>query len=195
MNLLNAINYWWIGGIAIVVILAIVIACMFVSYYNKFVKGRNSVEESFSTMDVYLKKRYDLIPNLVETVKGYAKHEKETLSAVIEARNMAANSVTTEDKIKNENILNGTLKSLFAVAENYPTLQANKNFIALMEELRSIEVDIADARKNYNARVKTFNTSVETFPGVLFAKLYKAKKFEFYVVEDEKERKNIKVEF
>ncbi|MBE5735225.1 MAG: LemA family protein [Clostridiales bacterium] len=195
MNLLNAINYWWIGGIAIVVILAIVVVCMFISYYNKFVKSRNAVEESFSTMDVYLKKRYDLIPNLVETVKGYAKHEKETLSAVIEARNMAANSTTAEDKIKNEGILNETLKSLFAVAENYPTLQANQNFISLMNELRGVEVDIAEARKSYNARVKSFNTSVEAFPGLLFAKLYHFKKFAFYVVEDEKERKNIKVEF
>ncbi len=195
MNLLNAINYWWIGGIAVAVILVIVLVCLFVSYYNKFVKSRNMVEESFATMDVYLKKRYDLIPNLVETVKGYAKHEKETLEAVISARNMAANSQSAEDKIKNEGILNETLKSLFAVAENYPTLQANQNFITLMNELRGVEEDIASSRKNYNAKVKTFNTSVEVFPGVLFAKLYKFKKFEFYVVDDEKERKNIKVEF
>ena len=195
MNLLGAINYWWIGLIAFVIILAIVIVCMFISFYNKFVKSRNSVEESFATMDVYLKKRYDLIPNLVETVKGYAKHEKETLEAVINARNMAYNSTTTEDKIKNEGILNETLKSLFAVAESYPNLQANTNFISLMNELKSVEVDIAESRKNYNARVKAFNTSIEVFPGNIFAKMYHFKKFSFFVVEDEKERKNIKVEF
>ena len=108
---------------------------------------------------------------------------------------MAANSVSPEDKIKNENILNETLKSLFAIVENYPALQANENFIALQEELKNVEEDIANARQSYNAKVKAFNTSIEVFPGVLFAKLYKFKKYEFYVVENEQERKNIKVEF
>lgn len=194
MNLLG-INYWWIGIVGIIAILVIVLICMFISYYNKFVKGRNSVEESFSSMDVYLKKRYDLIPNLVETVKGYAKHEKETLTAVIEARNIAAGSNTIDDKIKNESALNGALKSLFAVVEKYPELQANQNFMALQNDLRAIEEDIANARKFYNAKVKSYNNSIQVFPGVLFAKMYHFNKFEFYVVDDEKERKNIKVQF
>lgn len=194
MNLLG-VNYWWIGVIGFVVVLAIVLVIMFISYYNKFVKGRNSVEESFSSMDVYLKKRYDLIPNLVETVKGYAKHEKETLTQVIEARNMAVGATTIDDKIKNEAVLNNALKSLSVVVEKYPELQANANFLALQNDLRSIEEDIANARKYYNARVKTFNNSIQVFPGVLFAKLYHFTKFEFYVVDDEKERKNIKVQF
>ena len=146
-------------------------------------------------MDVFLKKRYDLIPNLVSTVKGYAKHEQDTLTKVIEARKMCVESGTTEEKIQSENILNDTLKSLFAVAENYPDLQANANFLDLQEQLKHIEEDIANARKFYNAKVKTHNTMLEVFPGLIFAKLYKFKKFPFYIVEDENERKNIKVSF
>lgn len=194
MNLLG-INYWWIGVVGIIAIIVIVLICMFISYYNKFVKGKNSVEESFSSMDVYLKKRYDLIPNLVETVKGYAKHEKETLTAVIEARNIAAGSNTIDDKIKNESALNGALKNLFVVVEKYPELQANQNFLSLQNDLRAIEEDIANARKFYNAKVKSYNNSIQVFPGLLFAKMYHFTKFEFYVVDDEKERKNIKVQF
>lgn len=181
--------------VGIVVVLGIIVAFMFISFYNKFVKSRNEVEESFSTMDVYMKKRYDLIPNLVATVKGYAKHEKETLEAVISARNLAASAKTTEEKIASNNTLNNTLKGLFAVVEQYPTLQANSNFQDLMNQLKAIENDIANARKYYNARVKSFNTSIEVFPGNLFAKMYHFTKYPFYVVEDEQERKNIKVEF
>lgn len=195
MNLLCSISYGWIAAIAIAVILIIVLVCMFISYYNKFVKLRNSTDESFSTMDVYLKKRYDLIPNLVSTVKGYAKHEEETLTKVIEARNMCVASGDIEERIKNESILNSTLRSLFAVSENYPALQANQNFLDLQAQLKSLEEDIANARKFYNARVKTYNTSIETFPALLFAKLYRFKKYAFYMVDEEKERKNIKVEF
>ena len=194
--LLNATNpVLIVVPVAIIVILAIIVACMFVSYHNKFIKLRNNVEESFSSMDVYLKKRYDLIPNLVSTVKGYAKHEQETLTQVIEARNMCINATTAEEKIQSENMLNDTLKSLFALSENYPKLQANENFIDLQNQLKVIEEDIAVARKTYNARVKTYNTSIEVFPGFLFAKLYKHKKVDFFVVDEEKERKNIKVEF
>ena len=195
MNILCAVNWSWIAIIGIVAVLTIVLVCMFISYYNKFVRLRVNTEESFSAMDVHLKKRYDLIPNIVSTVKGYAKHEQETLSKVIEARNMCVASTSTEEKIKNENMLNETLKTLFAVAEDYPELQANANFMDLQQQLREVEIEIANARKFYNARVKTYNTAIMVFPGILFAKLYKAKKAEFYVVEEEKERKNIKVEF
>ncbi len=195
MGLLG-INYWWIGGIGIAVVLIIILICMFISYYNKFVKGRNNVEESFSTMDVHLKQRYDLIPNLVATIKGYAKHEKETLTQVIEARNLAAASTSTEDKIKNDSALSNTLKNLLSVVvEKYPELKADTHFISLQNDLKNLEIDIANARKYYNARVKTFNNSIEVFPGVLFAKIFKFKKFSFYIVDDEQERKNIKVEF
>ena len=136
MNLLCSISYGWIAAIAIAVILIIVLVCMFISYYNKFIKLRNNTDESFSTMDVYLKKRYDLIPNIVSTVKGYAKHEQDTLTKVIEARNMCvASGDNIEERIKNESVLNNTLRSLFAVSENYPELQANENVTDLQNQL------------------------------------------------------------
>ena len=194
MNLLGA-SYAWIAIIAVVIILVFLVVVMFISYYNKFVKARNNVEESFSTMDVYLIKRSDLIPNIVNTVKGYAKHEKETLTAVVEARNLANNSTTREERMKNEAALSGALKSLLLVVEQYPNLQANENFMDLQNQLKEIELDIANARKFYNARVKSFNTSIQTFPAVIFAKIFKQTKFDFFMVDDENERKNIKVEF
>jgi len=194
MGLLG-INYWWIGGIGIGIVLIIILVCMFISYYNRFVTGKNNVEESFSTMDTHLKQRHDLIPNLVATVKGLIKNEKETLSSVIEARNLAANSTTLEDKIKNEAVLNNSLKGLACVVDKYPELKEDSNFISLQQDLKNIENNIADARQFYNARVKTFNNSIEGFPGVLFAKMYKFKKYSFYIVDAEQERKNIKVEF
>ena len=126
--------------IIIIAVLALIVlvALWFVSSYNSFVRRRNNVEEAFSTMDVYLKKRYDLIPNLVATVKGYAKHEKETLENVISARNMAMTSKTPEEKVANENALQGTLKSLFAIAENYPDLKADKQFNNLQDSLTKL---------------------------------------------------------
>jgi len=194
MNLLGA-SYAWIAIIAVVIILVFLIIVMFISYYNKFVKARNNVEESFSAMDVYLVKRSSLIPNIVNTVKGYAKHEKETLTAVIEARNLANNYPTREERMKNEAALTSALKSLLMVVEQYPNLQANENFMDLQNQLKEIELDIAKARKFYNARVKAYNTSIQTFPAVIFAKIFKQTKFDFFIVDDENERKNIKVEF
>ena len=129
--MINFISTGGIIGIVIGVIFAlllILIPIWLISTYNKFIKMRNSAEEAFSTMDVYMKKRYDLIPNFVETVKGYAKHENETLEKVMQARYSAMNSATVEQRIDNENVLQGALKSLFAVSENYPDLKANQNF-------------------------------------------------------------------
>ena len=123
-----------IVGIIIAAIVLILIIWFIVSY-NGFIKLKNMIEEAFSTMDVYLKKRFDLIPNLVETVKGYAAHEKETLQSVVSARNMTANAGSVEERLANENILTGTLRSLFAVAENYPDLKANVNFMDLQLSL------------------------------------------------------------
>ncbi len=195
MILLGAGGYWWIAIIGIVLVIAVIIGCMFWSYHNKFVKLRNNVEESFSTMDTYLQKRHDLIPNMVETVKGYAKHEKETLAAVIEARNCAVSAKTTEEKIKSEGKLNKALRSFFAVVEAYPDLKANINFMDLQDQLKVVEADIVNARKYYNAKVKVYNNSIQTFPGNLFAKLYNHKEYAFFIIEDEAQRKNIKVEF
>lgn len=178
-----------IGGAALLLIIWVIAS------YNGFVKLRNSIEEAFSTMDVYLKKRYDLIPNLVETVKGYASHEKETLSRVIAARNMAASATTLEGRIEGENALQSTLKSLFAVAEAYPDLKANTNFLELQGDLRQIEGEIANSRKYYNAVVKTYNTKREVFPGVIIAGLFGFKKKPLFEVSSEAERENVRVQF
>ena len=183
-----------IFGIVILVIV-VIIAIWAITGYNGFIKGKNSVEESFSTMDVYLKKRYDLIPNLVETVKGYAKHESETLEKVVAARNMAQSAGTIEEKIAGENALTGTLKSLFAVAESYPDLKANANFMDLQNQLKSVENDIANARKYYNAVVKQFNNRCEMFPSNILAGIFHFTRKPMFEVDSEEERKNLKVEF
>lgn len=182
----------YVIGIGVV---AVLIAIWVIGAYNGFVKMRNKVEEAFATMDVYLKKRYDLIPNLVETVKGYAKHEAQTLENVIAARNMAAGAKTTEEKVAGENALQGTLKSLFAIAEAYPDLKANSNFISLQAQLTEMEGEIANSRKYYNAIVKEFNTKVEVFPSNIIAKLFKFTRKTMFEVEDAEQRQNVKVQF
>lgn len=185
------------GTIILIIILAIIFILLIwaIAAYNGFVRLKNSSEEAFSTMDVYLKKRYDLIPNLVETVKGYASHEKETLEKVVKARNMAANSTTVEDKIANETVLSGTLKSLFAVAESYPDLKANQNFMDLQQQLKNVEEDIANSRKYYNAVVKQLNTKIEMFPSNIIAGIFRFKRKPMFEVEAEEERQNVKVQF
>ena len=187
-----------IGTIIVIAVLALLvvgIVIWLISTYNKFVAMRNNIEEAFSTMDVYLKKRYDLIPNLVETVKGYAKHEKETLEKVMQARYSAMNSASIEQKIDNENVLQGALKSLFAVSENYPQLQANENFRDLQNSLQRLEEEIANSRKYYNGTVNLYNTKRETFPHNLIAKWFKFTKKPLYEVDNAEERKNVKVSF
>ncbi len=180
--------------IAVIAVAAIVLIWI-ISAYNGFVKLRNMVEEAFSTMDVYLKKRYDLIPNIVETVKGYATHEAETLEKVVQARNMAAGATSVEDKIKGENMLQGTLKSLFAIAESYPDLKANQNFMDLQAQLQRIEDEIANSRKYYNAIVKEFNTKTEVFPSNIVAGMFNFKRKPMFEVSDVSEREAVKVNF
>lgn len=180
------------------IIIAAVVAVLIIwviASYNGFVRGKNDAEESFSTMDVYLKKRYDLIPNLVETVKGYAAHESSTLEKVVAARNMASAATTVEDKINGENMLTGTLKSLFAVAESYPDLKANQNFMDLQGQLKQVEQDIANSRKFYNAVVKSFNNKCEMFPSNIIGKMFHFEKKPMFEVDEQEERKNVKVEF
>ena len=153
------------------------------------------MEEAWSTIDVQLKKRYDLIPNLVETVKGYAKHESGTLEAVIKARNIAISAKTTDEKINAENALSGTLKSLFKLKEAYPELKANQNFIDLQNQLRNIEDEIASARRYYNAVVREFNTRLEIFPSNIVARRIRLEKQKYFELDSEEERKNVKVQF
>jgi len=171
-----------------------VIAVWLISVYNKLVTLRNRTQEAYSDIDVQLKRRYDLIPNLVETVKGYASHEKETFQKVTEARNMAMQAETPQEQAKAENMLSSTLKSLFAVAENYPELKANENFLQLQDELSDTENKIQSARRFYNGNVRDFNTKIEVFPNNLIANLLGFKKFEYFEATEE-ERKNVKVNF
>ena len=185
------------GMIVMIIVLALIVIGILwvISAYNGFVRLRNMVEEAFSTMDVYLKKRYDLIPNLVETVKGYAAHESGTLEKVVQARNMAAGAKTIEDKIQGENMLQGTLKSLFAIAEAYPDLKANANFLDLQAQLQKIEDDIANSRKYYNAVVKEFNIKTESFPSNFIAGMFDFTRKSMFEVNEEAERESVKVQF
>ncbi len=183
---------WFLVGFLVVLL---IIGLYLLLTYNSLVRSRNDVEEGFSTMDVYMKKRYDLVPNLVAVVKGYAAHEKETLTKVIEARNMAMKSSTFEEKVANENAFTQTLKSLFALSENYPDLKANTNFINLQEQLKQIETDIANSRKYYNAVVKTYNNRIEIFPNSVVAKWFKFTRKLMFEIDSAEERKNVKVEF
>ncbi|MDY0236099.1 MAG: LemA family protein [Gudongella sp.] len=181
-------QYILIGG------LLLLLALFLGGNYNSFVKLRNTVEEAFATMDVYLKKRYDLIPNLIETVKGYASHESETFEKVVKARSMAMNAGSIEERQVSENNLTGTLKSLFALSEGYPDLKADSQFLDLQRQLEKVEEDISQARKYYNAVVKALNTKVESFPSNIVAKLFGFKR-DVYFTADETERENVKVSF
>ena len=180
----------WLVVLAVIVILAIWV----IGAYNGFVKLRNMVREAFATMDVYLKKRHDLVPNLVETVKGYAKHEAGTLEKVTAARNAAVNATSVESRMESENALTGTLRTLFAVAEAYPDLKANANFMDLQKQLQTIETDIANSRKYYNAIVRDYNIKVESFPSLIIASLFKFAKEPMFEIGAE-ERENVDVKF
>lgn len=179
----------------IVIVLVVLIALYLFSAYNSFVKLKNSVEEAFATMDVYLKKRWDLIPNIVATVKGYAKHEAQTLENVIAARNGNYQSLTDDGKIEVNAQLSKGLAGFSVLAERYPDLKANQNFLDLSRELDSAEEDIANARKYYNAVVKRYNNKVEMFPSNLIAKMFNFTKKQMFMVDDSAQRENVKVEF
>ncbi|MBW3022503.1 LemA family protein, partial [Candidatus Woesearchaeota archaeon] len=155
----------------------------------------NRLKNSLSQIDVQLKRRFDLIPNLMETVKGYMKHERETLKEVTEARNMMSKAKTRGQKLKADDMLSGALKSLFAVAEAYPQLRASENFMMLQEELSGTENKIAYARQFYNDNVLKYNTRVQTFPSNIVANMFKFKENEFFEIESKEERKAVKVKF
>ena len=181
----------WIilGIIALIIVFLIII-------FNSLVGLRNAVKNAWAQIDVQLKRRHDLIPNLVETAKGYMKHERETLEAVTQARQQAVNiSDSVADQARKENMLSQTLRSLFAVSENYPDLKANQNFLALQEELTSTENKISFARQFYNDSVMTFNNKIQMFPSNVIAGMFGFKEAEFFEVEDEAEREAPKVQF
>jgi len=201
MNNLMAGNLDWIipvAIVAVVVILVIALVAWWIKTRNNFVKMKNKVEEAWASIDVYLKKRFDLIPNLVETVKGYAKHETETLEKVIAARNIAAGAKTPEEKMSASANLTGSLKTFFnVVSENYPELKANSNFLDLQNQLKQLEASLENARLYYNGQVKTFNTAIELFPANLVVKGMgeEYKKRPYFEIENEEERQNVKVSF
>ncbi len=165
----------FLGLIVLVIFYAVIV-------YNRLVALRQTCGQAWSDIDVQLKQRYDLIPNLVATVKGYAKHEKDTLEAVIQARNAAMNAGTVTDQAAAENMLSGALKSLFALAEAYPDLKANTNFLQLQSELSDLENKIAAARRFFNNAVAEYNTACEQLPAVLFAKQFGFEKKDFFEV-------------
>ena len=179
--------------IAIIIILVILGVSVILSY-NGFVKSRNQIEEAFSTMDVYLKKRYEMIPRLVEIVKQYSMHEKETLDRIVQARSMAIKASTVEERGQNENMLSGALKSLFAISEGYPELKANENYLELQTQLADLEDEISQSRKYYNGVVKVMNNKVEIFPSNLFAKLFGFNRYPYFMA-DEYERQNVEIRF
>jgi len=180
---------------AVVLLIAIIIVCWGIGARNGFVRMRNANEEAFATIDVYLKKRYDLIPNLVETVKGYAKHESETLQNVIAARNNAASATTTAEKIEADAQLSNAIRSFNVVAERYPELKANSNFLDLSNQLKTIESQLAEQRKYYNALVKKFNTNKDLFPKSIIAGMMHLEKAPYFQLDSAEERQNVKVQF
>ena len=179
---------------AIILIVIALIVIYVISQYNGLVSLRNKVDDQTSQIDVQLKKRFDLIPNLVETVKGYAKHEKETLEGVINARNSYASANNLGDQLKADGELNNAISKLFALAESYPELKANTNFMHLQTELTSIEEKIGYARQFYNDSVLKLNNKIDMFPSNIIASMFNFKKREFYKAE-EAERQNVEVKF
>jgi len=177
----------------VLVVLATVVVWI-IAVYNGLIKLKNRVDEAWSDIDVQLKRRYNLIPNLVNTVKGYASHERELFEKVTQARTAAMGAQTPGEKEKAENMLSGTLKSLFAVAENYPDLKANQNFLELQRELSDTENKIQASRRFYNGNVRDFNTKIQIFPNNIIAGMLKFVEREFFEAEGE-EKENVKVEF
>ncbi len=181
--------------VILLIILAVLVLAV-VTIYNKLIRLRNTVKSSWSDIDVQCKKRYDLVPNLVETVKGYASHEKSVFEKVTEARSMAMKATSPAEMAKADNMLRDTLKSLFAVAEAYPELKANANFMQLQSQLQELENNIEYSRRYYNAVVRDFNVLIESFPSNLVASQFNFKQAELFQLEaPEVERKPVKVSF
>ena len=183
-----------IGLIVTLVIIAIIVFVV-IGMYNGLIRLRNRVKNAWSQIDVQLKRRHDLIPNLVETARGYMKHERETLEGITEARSRAMGAGSVPDKAAAESALNGAMSKFFLVVENYPDLKANQNFMAVQEELSSTENKIAFARQNYNDQVLFLNNKIEVFPSNIVANMFNFTKSDFFELEDSAEREVPKVDF
>ena len=179
-------------SIYIIIVIIVLIIIYAFALYNSLIKLNNKVKEAFSTMDVYLKKRWDLIPNIVETVKGYAKHEKETLKEVIELRNSVYDKMSDDEKIKTNEQLSNGINKIMLLAEAYPDLKANENFKDLSNQLIKVEDEIANSRKYYNGVIRIYNNKVEMFPSNIFARLFGYKSKSMFEASAN-ERENVKV--
>jgi LemA protein len=183
------------GILVLLLIIIAVVVLIVIGMYNRLVTFRNRCDNAWSQVDVQLRRRYDLIPNLVETVKGYAKHESGVFERVTQARAAAVNAQTVKDQGQAENVLTGALKSLFAVAENYPDLKANQNFLMLQEELAGTEGKVAYARQFYNDNVMKFNMSQQVFPSSVIANMFNFKQRDYFQIEEQVARGPVKVSF
>lgn len=185
------------GGISMLIALIIIVLLVvwIISIYNGLIKSRQKVDNAWSQIDVQLQRRFDLIPNFVETVKGYMTHESETFEKITALRTSWANSTTVEEKAKLDGELSGALKTIMAVSENYPELKANQNFSELSEELRNTENKISFSRQFYNDSVTMYNTKLELFPSNIVAGMFNFQKRDLFAAESEEARKNVKVDF
>ena len=170
--------------VIVLIVVLVLLGLIFMAMYNKLVRLRNRIENAWAQIDVQLQRRNDLIPNLVETVKGYAAHEKGVLEGVTQARSAVMNAKGPAETAAADNMLTGALKSLFAVSEAYPDLKANQNFLALQEELSGTEGKVAYARQFYNDEVRSYNTSIQSFPTVVLANMFGFKQREYYEADD-----------
>jgi LemA protein len=186
----------FIGGLlGLIIVVAVVIVLMAIGIYNSLIQLRNRVKNAWSQIDVQLKRRYDLIPNLVETAKGYMQHERETLENITKARSQAMGTQSPADKGRAEGALSDAISKFFLVVENYPDLKANQNFLQIQEELTSTENKIAFSRQAYNDQVLFFNNKIQMFPSNIIAQMFNFKEEEFFQVEDEKVKEVPKVKF
>ena len=183
------------SGLIIVLVVVAVVVLFVISMYNSLIQLRNRVKNAWSQIDVQLKRRHDLIPNLLETVKGYMKHEREIMENITKYRSQAIDASTVGEKAQAEGLLSGALGQLRVQVENYPDLKANQNFLALQEELTSTENKISYARQSYNDQVLFYNNKIQMFPSNIIAGMFKFLQEEFFQVEDEKERAVPKVSF
>jgi LemA protein len=182
-------------ALIIIIVVVVLLLLFFIAVYNGLVRMRNRVDNAWSQIDVQLKRRHDLIPNLIETVKGYAAHEQGTFEKVVQARNAAMSAQGPEQAAQAENVLTGALKSIFALAEAYPDLKANQNFLALQEELTSTEDRISYARQFYNDSVLKYDNKLETFPSNTVAGMFSFKPREYFKTDDPTDREVPKVQF
>jgi LemA protein len=182
-------------ALIIIIVVVVIIAFWVVGMYNGLVRLRNQVKNAWSQIDVQLKRRHDLIPNLMETVKGYMKHERETLEGITKARSQAMGANTVGEKAKAEGELNAAMSKFFLVVESYPDLKANQNFLALQEELTSTENKISFSRQNYNDQVLGYNNKIQMFPSNIIAGMFNFKAEEFFEIENKAEREVPKVSF